>query len=155
MPNSTVISPVSLFKRLLCIAYDLILLTAICFAVGVVFSSLTTFIVNDGHAITEEHSFYYIHQIITLSSILATSFFFYVWFWTHGGQTLGMKTWHIQLISNNGLAITQKQAAKRYFAALLSWAVMGVGFLWCLIDAKQRCWHDILSSSSLMQLKKE
>ena len=154
MSNNTTYTPVSLFKRLFAIIYDALLLIAIFFAVGIPVSILTTFIFNDGNAITEEHSFYLINQVIILISLFSASVGFYVWFWSHGGQTLGMKTWRIKLISDNGQAISQKQAVMRYFSALLSWLVLGLGFLWVLVDTKKRSWHDIYSVSHLEQIDK-
>ena len=155
MHDSNNYAPVSLFKRLLAIIYDLVLLTAICFSVAVIVSIFTTFIMNNGNAITEEHPFYIMNQIIMLSTIFITGFLFYVWFWTHGGQTLGMKTWMLRLVSENEQKISRKQAAIRALAAVLSWCVFGLGFLWCFVDSRKRTWHDILSSSYLVQLEKK
>ena len=155
MPDSINYAPVSLFKRLLAIIYDLVLLTAICFSVAVIVSIFTTFTMNNGNAITEEHPFYIMNQIIMLSTIFITGFLFYVWFWTHGGQTLGMKTWMLRLVSENEQKISRKQAAIRALAAVLSWCVFGLGFLWCFVDSRKRTWHDILSSSYLVQLEKK
>ena len=154
MPAPHTYAPVSLFKRLLSIIYDLFLLIAICFIVAVTMSIFTTFLMNDGNAITEEHPFYLINQIFMLITIFVTGFLFYIWFWSHGGQTLGMKTWMLRLVSENGAAIDKKQAATRALAAVLSWSVLGLGFLWCFVDARKRTWHDILSSSYLVQLEK-
>jgi uncharacterized RDD family membrane protein YckC len=147
-------APVSLLKRLLAIIYDLFLLIAVFFAVGIPMSILTTFIFNAGNAITENHPYYLLNQVIILGSLFIASVFFYGWFWTHGGQTLGMKTWRIMLISNNAQKISWKQAMQRYFAAILSWLVLGMGFLLSLLDDKKRCWHDMLSGSYLVQLEK-
>lgn len=153
MTHSMDYTPVSLIKRLTAIIYDLFLQIALFFMVGIPISILTTFIFNGGAAITEEHSLYLLNQVIILLSLFLTSVGFYVWFWTHGGQTLGMKTWRIKLISDNTHGISRKQAFDRYFSALLSWACFGAGFLWCLIDAKKRCWHDIFSKSHLEQVE--
>jgi uncharacterized RDD family membrane protein YckC len=95
------------------------------------------------------------NQIIMLSTIFTTGLLFYIWFWSHGGQTLGMKTWMLRLVSENGQAISKKQAATRALVAVLSWCVFGLGFLWCFIDSRKRTWHDILSSSYLVQLEKK
>ena len=32
-------------------------------------------------------------------------FLFYGWFWTHGGQTLGMRSWKIRVIRDDGLPL--------------------------------------------------
>ena len=122
MTHSMDYKPVSLIKRLFTIIYDLFLQIALFFMVGIPISILTTFIFNGGNAITEEHSLYILNQVIILTSLFVTSVSFYVWFWTHGGQTLGMKTWRIKLISDNTQGISREQAIKRYFTALFSWA---------------------------------
>jgi len=155
MPAPNTYAPVSLFKRLLSIIYDLFLLMAICFIVAVTMSIFTTFVMNDGNAITEEHPFYLMNKIIMLFTIFITGFLFYVWFWSHGGQTLGMKTWMLRLVSEDGAEITKKQATIRALTAVLSWSVFGLGFLWSFVDTRKRTWHDILSSSYLVQLEKK
>jgi len=155
MPDSTPHAPVTLFKRLMAIIYDLFLLIAICFMTASIVSIFTTYLFNDLNAITKEHPYYLLNQIILLSTIFITGFAFYVWFWSHGGQTLGMKTWMLRLVSNDGREINRKQAAIRALAAVLSWSFLGLGFLWCLFDSEKRTWHDILSASHLVQLEKK
>lgn len=155
MPETSNYLPVTLAKRLLAIIYDLLLQTAVFFVLAVVMSTLTTFILNDGNAITKEHPYYLLNQIIILCTLFVSSLLFHSWFWMHGGQTLGMKTWRIKLVSNNATNLSWKQAITRYFAALLSWSLLGMGFLWCLFNENKRSWHDILSDTYLIQLKKE
>ncbi len=155
MPDTHNYLPVSLIKRLIAFIYDLLLIIAIFMILGSLTNILTTFIVNGGNAITETHWFYLFNQMIVLSILLLSSLLFYCWFWTHGGQTLGMKTWRIKLISNTGENVSWKQAFIRYLSAILSCAFLGGGFLWSLVDSKKRSWHDILSSSYLVQLEKK
>lgn len=155
MPDLNTHAPVSLMKRFMAIIYDGFLLIAICFIVASLVSIITTFLLNDLNAITKEHPYYLLNQVIVLSTILLTGLSFYVWFWSHGGQTLGMKTWMLRLVSDNGNEITRKQAAIRAIVAVFSWSVFGLGFLWSFVDAKNRTWHDILSASHLVQLEKK
>ena len=145
-------TPAPLLKRLAAIIYDLFLVTALFFIVGIIVASITTFAVNNGQAITEAHPFYWVYQIYLLSFLLLSAFIFFAWFWTHGGQTLGMKTWKLQLISDNQQAFTWKQAAIRFFSAGLSWGVVGIGFLSCLWHEDKKTWHDLLSKSRIVQL---
>lgn len=70
-------APVSLLKRLLAIIYDLFLLIAVFFAVGIPLSILTTFIFNAGNAITENHPYYLLNQIIILCGLFIASLVFY------------------------------------------------------------------------------
>lgn len=82
--------------------------------------------------------------------ILFVAIGFHVWFWTHGGQTLGMRAWRLKLVSENGWEVSLNQAITRYMVALLSWMALGLGFLWVWIDPQKRAWHDIASRTRLV-----
>lgn len=43
---------------------------------------------------------------------------YFVWFWTHGGQTLAMKTWRIRVVDKHGSSVSWARALLRY---LLVW----------------------------------
>ncbi len=144
-----------LVKRLMAILYDALLLLALLFIVGIIVSTLSTFMVNDGNAITEDHTFYRFHQIVVLGSLLLTGLGFFGWFWTHGGQTLGMRTWRIQMVDENLQPIGWRIATIHFFASILSWMLFGLGYLWCLIDSDRRCLHDRISGVQLLQLEKK
>ncbi len=83
-------------------------------------------------------------------NITIVSFLFYGWFWTHGGQTLGMRVWHLYLTKPDGKFIDWPLAAKRYTAAVLSWACLGLGFLWVWIHPKRMTWHDLISNTQIV-----
>ena len=153
--TNTSLQAVSLFKRLMVILYDLLLLTAVLFTAGVVVASILTFTLNDGNAITESHRFYITTQFIIISVLLFAGLFFFGWFWTLKGQTLGMKTWRVQLISTDEDAIDWNKMTIRYLVAIVSWGVFGLGFIWSLFDKEKRTWHDIASATKLVQLPKE
>jgi len=133
--------PASLFKRLAVIGYDGLLLIAILFI-----ATALTLIINNGEAITSEHA--YFPFLVIYWFII--SFIFYGWFWTHGGQTLGMKTWNLQLISTDNKKITWKQAFVRFCCAILSTIFFGLGFLWSLFNEKKSTLHDIFSNTILI-----
>lgn len=42
---------------------------------------------------------------------------YFVWFWSHGGQTVATKTWHIKLVNHVGAPVTLGRAACRYVAS--------------------------------------
>lgn len=50
---------------------------------------------------------------------------YFTWFWSHGGQTLAMKTWRIRLVTANGQPLNMRRAAGRYLLAWL-WFVPGL-----------------------------
>ena len=129
----------SLVRRLLAIFYDLLLLLGVLFAV-----SACAVAFNKGEAVS--HPAYYL-------VLIATAFVFFGGFWTHGGQTLGMRTWKIKIITDNGNKVTWKHAAIRFCAATLALIPAGIGFLWMLIDSERLAWHDRLSATRLISLK--
>ncbi|HEY9051579.1 MAG TPA: RDD family protein [Gammaproteobacteria bacterium] len=147
--------PASLFKRLLAIFYDSLLLMALLFVTGIIVSSISTFMINDGNAITAEHPFFVFHRTSVLVTLLAVSFLFFGWFWTHGGQTLGMRTWRLKLQTLDGGNINWSVAGVRFLAAMVSWIVFGLGFIWSLFDKNKRTWHDRMSDTVLIQMEKK
>lgn len=137
---------VGLFRRLFAIFYDMFLLLAIYFIV-----SYAAIFLNHGKAIEPTDTFYPLFVVV----ISALSYLYFAWFWIHGGQSLGMKTWRIQLRTENNAVINWRIAAIRFTCAIISWALGGIGFLWALFDRKNRCWHDLASKTLLIDLREE
>jgi uncharacterized RDD family membrane protein YckC len=88
---------------------------------------------------------------LALLWLLIVAFLFFGWFWTHGGQTLGMRTWRIRLQNRDGSTVSWAQALRRYLAALVSWAALGLGWWWSLWDKEKKTWHDRWSDSVLVK----
>lgn len=126
-----------LLRRLAAIVYDLLLLLAVLFA-----ATAMLLPVNGGEAFSSRQVFFPLY-------LLAISFFFYAWFWTHGGQTLGLRAWKIKVLTFDHAPINWQQALVRFIAAIVSWAVLGLGFWWIIFDKNQRSWHDKLSKTAL------
>ncbi len=89
------------------------------------------------------------YQIFYLFYLLIISFIFYGWFWTHGGQTLGLRAWRLQVLTFDCQPITWLQAFKRFSIAIVSWGALGLGFLWAIMNEKKHCWHDTLSKTAI------
>ncbi len=87
--------------------------------------------------------------------LIAVAFVFFGWFWTHGGQTLGMRAWRLRVVRRTtGNALDWHHAAYRFGTAILSWLCFGLGFLWMLVDRERLTWHDRLSDSLLVLVPK-
>ena len=125
------------FRRLAIITYDSLLLIALLFLATAIILPF-----NGGEAFTSTQYLFPIY-------LLSVSFFYYGWFWTHGGQTLGMKTWKIKIQTFNKQAPTWKHAFKRFIMAGFSWLFLGLGFLWQIVDKQQYTWHDHFSKTML------
>jgi len=131
-----------LFRRLAAICYDgLLLLALIMVATSLVIMPLG---MEAGDTSVGRNPFF---QFVIFGLIPPL---FFSWFWIKGGQTLGMRAWRLQIARNDGKPLTWHDALLRYFSALLSWAIAGLGFLWILIDRDKLAWHDRLSNTRLV-----
>ena len=86
--------------------------------------------------------------------LLAICFFFYAGFWVRGGQTLGLRSWRLKLVRNDGGPITWMIAFKRFAFAWVSLLCLGLGFLWVIYDRDKLAWHDRWSETRLVLLPK-
>ena len=127
----------NLMRRLAAIVYDLLLLISVLFVATALILPF-----NAGQAFENKHFFYPLY-------LITISFIFYGWFWTHGGQTLGLRAWKLQVLTFDYQPITWLQAFWRFSGAMVSWSALGLGFLWALIDKNDRCWHDNFSKTAI------
>ncbi len=129
-----------LLRYLGCLFYDGLLLIAVLF-----FATGLAVILNQGEAFGSGNPLF----ILFLFFI---SFLFYGWFWTHGGQTLGMQSWKIKLISLDKKPISWRQAAVRFIAAVISWLPLGLGLFWRWLGNDLQSWPDMASKTELRRV---
>jgi uncharacterized RDD family membrane protein YckC len=110
---------------------------------------------------------------------LSVYYLFFTWFWTHGGQTLGMRAWHIRLLTSNGLSLNWKHSLLRYLVSLPMWFfwVMAIGkstggfvipvieqvpdwivfalaTVWLLVDHLPDNWRDRVTKTKIIHVPK-
>jgi len=95
-----------LARRLACFMYEGVLLFGVVFVAGYLYSTLT----QQRHGLQGQHG---LQAFLFL--VLGV---YFVWFWSHGGQTVAMKAWHLRVVDLRGAALSQPRALARY---LLSW----------------------------------
>lgn len=168
MPGSTAQAPLppeslnapSLWRRMACWVYEGILLFAVVFVAGWLFSTLGQ--MRDAMDARRP----------LLQAFLFLVFgIYFTWFWAKG-QTLAMKTWHIRVVDTQGRPLTQARALLRYG---LSWlwflpslaamapfgltgaesAVIVLGWVavWALLSRfhpQRQFWHDALAGTRLV-----
>ncbi|OQW90417.1 MAG: hypothetical protein BWK79_19975 [Beggiatoa sp. IS2] len=137
-PQQDLLSP-RLLRRFAAIIYDSLLLFSVLF-----FAGLLAYPVTRGQS-----------SIIYTIYVWGVSFLYFGWQWLHGGQTLGMRTWFVQLQPTDGYQLTWRHVFIRFLVAILSWLPLGLGFFWALVDEQQRTWHDRASKTRLILLTKE
>ncbi len=136
-----------LLRRLAAILYDSLLLLALWFLATVPFIA-----VKGGESIEAGSGpLYYVYQL----TLVLVAYGFFVGFWCHRGRTLGMQSWGLQLQATEDTLPSVRAATIRFFAAILSWLPLGLGFFWQLWDAEHLTWHDRLSKTRLVYYPRE
>ena len=133
----------TLIRRIGAMIYDGLLVLAVLFI-----STLPFIAARDGDPVESGELLYR----LVLAAVI---YVFFVGFWTRSGRTLGMQSWRLQLQTMAGGKVSIGAATLRFFAALLSWAPAGLGFIWSLWDKDGLAWHDRISKTRIVYYPKE
>ncbi|MFO7602490.1 MAG: RDD family protein [Gammaproteobacteria bacterium] len=104
--------------------YDALVLLALCFLAMAI---ITPFF--NSHDMTQ--------RLLAGLYLLAVIVAFYLWFWTHGGQTIGMRAWRLQLLTHEGQPIRPAQGLLRLGTALPPWLGLGIALLLASVSAEK------------------
>ena len=164
-PAAPLMTP-GLARRMAAFIYEGVLLFGVLVMAGYLYSSLT----QQHHALqgqTGLQAFLFV--------VLAI---YFVWFWSHGGQTVAMRAWHVRLVDRQGRPVTEGRAALRYLASWIwfmpalfsAWlaglhssteifVLLGVGTLaYALLSLwhpERQFWHDALCGTRLITFRPE
>lgn len=151
-----------LLRRLACFFYEGVLLFGVVMGAGFVYSVAT----RQTHALQGR-----LGMAAFLFVVLGV---YFVWFWTHSGQTLAMQTWHVRLLAADGSAVSRGRAIARYLCSylwfapallalslsglshdraaigLLLAAGVGVYAALALLHPRRQYWHDALCGTRLV-----
>jgi uncharacterized RDD family membrane protein YckC len=133
------VQPAGLLRRAGAMLYDTILLFALLMLATIPFVAL-----RGGELVEPSRNALY--QLV-LAGVIAA---YFVGYWSWKGRTLGMQSWGLQLQTPDGRIPGISATSLRFFTALLSLAVFGLGFFWQLWDRERLTWHDRLSRTRLM-----
>ena len=117
---------VTIWRRSASILYDSLLVLAILIIMSIPFFSFNL----------EEN--FSLKIIVQVYYYLITQYFF-VWFWVNNEGTLGMKTWKIKIVCEDGNKISYKEAIIRFNTAILSFIFFGLGFLISFLRKDKKC----------------
>lgn len=141
-PAPTPLPTAGLARRLAALCYDALLLLALLFV-----ATLPWVLFARGEPLDPLAHVAYRGYLIGVSGL------FFGWFWTHGGQTLGMRAWRLRLTGNDGGAVKPRAAAIRFAVGLASLGLLGLGFWWALFGTR-RTWHDRAANTRVELLPK-
>jgi len=134
--------PAGFLKRILALVYDSLLIAAI-----VLVLSLLLVFINGGYP--ESGSFISFIQFFIL---VVTGPIFYSYFWiVNKGQTTGMQAWKIKLVTMDETELNIKKTMLRCLISTISFAFIGLGYLWILYDKDDLSWSDILTKTKVIK----
>jgi uncharacterized RDD family membrane protein YckC len=102
-----------IFRRLASMLYEGVLLFGVVMIAGFLYANVT----QQRHALVGTHGLQ-----AFLFVVLGV---YFAWFWSHGGQTVAMKTWQIRVVRHDGRPLSLGRAAVRYLASWL-WFLPGL-----------------------------
>ncbi|SFE17294.1 RDD family protein [Nitrosomonas sp. Nm166] len=129
------------WRRIICLVYEFLLLLAILFIASFIF-----------HLIFSDTQTVYFKPLFQFYLLVIMGYYF-IWFWTHGGQTLAMQTWKMRIVTAEGNGLTKKQAITRYLLALICNFFFGLGIIWALFDRDHQFLHDRLAGTRIIKVK--
>ena len=156
--------PCPLWRRLVALVYDLLIVVAIVMVVGLLCQLATggRLIATGAHAVVPW--WYQVLQGLVVAAYFIAS-------WRRGGQTVGMRPWRIRVSRDDGGTISLQQAVIRVLVAaapmlLLAlepmlgmrgtlWAVLDAWALWfavALFDPRRRALHDIAADTEVQRM---
>ncbi|MBK1734804.1 hypothetical protein CKO15_05770 [Halorhodospira abdelmalekii] len=135
--------PPAFWTRLAALFYDTLLALSIVVVATLIYLMLGAYFtgaedVNTGDSLLR----------VYLAAIL---YVFFVGFWMHDGATLGMRAWGLYIVDAQGQHPDLGLASKRFLFAILSWLLLGGGFLWALFDRDKRTLHDRLAGTWVLK----
>lgn len=128
--------PPGLGRRLAACLYDGLVLVAVLMVAGAAWVTLARTAAPPGDWLFRAY-------------LLAVSALFFGVFWRRG-ETLGMRAWKLRLETTGGRLPGWGHVLLRFATAIVSWAALGLGFLWVLVDREKLAWHDRLSGTRLV-----
>ena len=154
----------SLRRRMAAWLYEGMLLFGVVFVIGYVFSVVT----NTRHALD--------HRLGQQVAIFIGLAVYFVWQWCRSGQTLAMKTWHIKVVSADGVSpIRPTQAVVRYLLTYVwfvpglvvakslqmgttgtVWTVLGWVAIWAMLSklpVSKQFVHDRIAKTALISVE--
>lgn len=165
---STPLPPAPLWRRIAAAAYDGLLLIALWMV-----ALLIDLLIRDLLGAPRD-------WVALRVYLFGVGLLFFGWFWTHGGQTLGMRVWRLRLERDDGRALSWVSAMSRFAVMLAVWSVIlivplsrlphlrdaphagplalgcalvaALGLLAMHLDRRRRAPHDWLSGAHMVQL---
>ncbi|MFT5277931.1 MAG: putative RDD family membrane protein YckC [Glaciecola sp.] len=147
------------FRRLAAMIYDALVATAVAMLTGLIFQITCLVLfqtqVLDNRGIENYMDYFQSSELLKLLANIWVGLWvtaFFLWFWKHGGQTIGMRAWRLKIYN---LKEEDNISYARLVLRLVS-ALLGLGTLLVLLDYKNKqSLQDRIAKTEVLYLSKE
>lgn len=82
--------------------------------------------------------------------LLAIIYAYLTYFWTHNGQSPGLRVWHLRLVDQQGYCLTRNQANIRFILGIL---LFPLGWITLFLPNKKQTLQDLLAKTQIISTK--
>lgn len=145
-------SAAPIWRRLAALLYDSFILVALSFLYGAIITAFAA----SGRTGAQDYQPMFDGVLFPIGWALTLAGF-YCFFWHRSGQTLGMKTWHIKLVTQatGSCPPSWERCALRAAVAAPAVLVFGVGYIVGAVRVNRETLQDSLSKTQVIMVPKE
>ena len=132
---------VSLLRIVAATVYDSLLMLGVWFLVG-------SLALGVKFVLTGEVSS--LNPITGMSLVILSTWLYFALFWIYGGKTLGMSSWKLRIVSQDGNQITIIQTIIRFLSNIFTISLAGIPLFLRRINKNNRSLSDLLSKTSII-----
>ena len=132
---------VSLLRIVAATVYDSLLMLGVWFLVGSL--ALGVKFVLTGKVSS-------LNPITGMSLVILSTWLYFALFWIYGGKTLGMSSWKLRIVSQDGNQITIIQTIIRFLSNIFTISLAGIPLFLRRVNKNNRSLSDLLSKTSII-----
>ena len=132
---------VSLLRIVAATVYDSLLMLGVWFLVG-------SLALGVKFVLTGEVSS--LNLFTGMSLVILSTWLYFALFWIYGGKTLGMSSWKLRIVSQDGNQITIIQTIIRFLSNIFTISLAGIPLFLRRISKNDRSLSDLLSKTSII-----
>ena len=131
---------VSLLRIVAATVYDSLLMLGVWFLVGSLALGIKFVFTGEVSSL---------HPVTGMSIVILSTWLYFALFWIYGGKTLGMSSWKLRIVSQDGDQITLLQTIIRFLSNIITISLAGIPLFFRRINKNNSSLSDLLSKTSI------
>ena len=131
---------VSLLRKVAATVYESLLMLGVWFLVGSLALGIKFVFTGEVSSL---------NPFTGMSLVILSTWLYFAMFWIYGGKTLGMSSWKLRIVSQDGNQITLIQTIIRFLSNIFTISLAGIPLFFRRINKNNRSLSDLLSKTSI------